>query len=113
MSRKTTPESVLKAPNAREAAKRLGAYLKGLYGKDADIKVWSPDETKYYGWGSGWSVCWEGGPFNWTVGLSLGGHINAEDIGFDKVGPFPNGLHAKSWGAEPYNHFVMNFYVDK
>lgn len=108
MPRKTTAESVLAATTPRDAAKRLGAYLKGIYG-DADIKVWSPEETKYYGWGSGWSVCWEGGPYNWTINLTMGGVINAEDAGFDKPGPFPNGLHAGKWLAEPYNHFVINF----
>lgn len=110
---KTTPESVLNATTARDAAKRLAAYLKGVYGEDSDIKVWSPDETKMYGWGGGWSVCWEGGPFNWTIALSTGAVINAEDVGWSKPGPFPNGLHARNWMAEPYNHFVLNFYQER
>lgn len=112
---KTTPEQVLEAATPRGAASRLAAYLRELaesagYSPDA-VALWSPTKTKELGWGSGWAVCWEGGPYDWAVSLSLGSGLMAGASGsYSKPGPFPGGLNAKGWFAEPYNGFILNFY---
>lgn len=110
MSTKVTPALVLAAKSPATAAKRLAAYLRQTFGNDAEIHVWSPQETKERGWGSGWAVCWEEGPYEWTM-ITLGSSFNAGNSGdFSKPGPFPEGLSTKAFHAEPYNHFILNFY---
>jgi len=109
MAAKMTAAKVLEAKTPAGAAKRLFAFLVERY-EAKGIFLWSPEETKEHGFGSGWSVCWEEGPFEWTM-VSAGSDIGAGETGcYSTPGPFPTGLRGEGWNAEPYNGFVMGFY---
>jgi len=109
MATKMTAAKVLEATTPAAAAKRFFAFLVERY-EATEIFLWSPEETKDRGWGSGWSVCWESGPFEWTS-VSGGGDLYGPELGnYSSPGPFPNGLSGPDWHAEPYNGFVMGFY---
>lgn len=57
---------------------------------DIEVAIYSPEQNKERGYGNGWSVCWEAGPFEWAVGMS-----------FELTGP---------WGfTEPYWSFDLHF----
>lgn len=74
-------------------AKRTGCGTEGIY-------LWSPEETKRRGWGSGWTVCWEEGPFDWTM----------EATGwYDRSLSIPEDSRDTIL-AEPYNGFILGFY---
>jgi len=110
-----TPSEVLGAKTPETAATRFAEWVRKLckeLGNDPNnVFLWSPEETKQRGWGSGWAVCWEEGPFEWAVCTSLGSFLYAGEFGdYSKPGSFPEGLHGDGWFAEPYNNFVLNFY---
>ena len=107
--KKTTPEYVLAAATPAAAAKRLASYLK-TQEDTRSLEVWSPEETRERGWGSGWSVAWEEGPHEWAVGLSSGDSLWSGESGYGKPGPFPDGLSNGQWFAEPHNGFILNFH---
>ena len=105
-----TPAKILKAKTAKTAAKLFHEYLCKIKGSDSGLYLWSPEETRERGWGSGWAVCWEEGPYEWTM-ISAGCTLHAGSSGvYSKPGPFKDGLGNKCWYAEPYNSFVLNFY---
>jgi hypothetical protein len=109
MATKITPASVLEAKTPRAAAARLAAYLRETFETDS-VLVWSPQETKARGWGSGWAVCWEEGPYEWTA-ITMGSSFSAGATGnYSKPGPFPEGLSSPTFHCEPYNGFILNFY---
>jgi hypothetical protein len=106
---KVTAEKVLEAKTPAAAAKRFHTWLTETWDARGAV-LWSPAETKERGWGSGWSVCWEEGPFEWTM-VSAGSDIGAGETGcYSTPGPFPTGLRGEGWMAEPYNGFVLGFY---
>jgi hypothetical protein len=114
---KTSPFRVLSSETPREAATRFASWLRQKArecGYDPkDVVLWSPQRTAELGWGSGWAVCWEGGPYDWAVNLSLGAGLFAgESESYSKPGPFaPWGLSVTGkWFVEPYNGFILNFY---
>lgn len=109
-----TPNEVLASSTPQEAATRLAEWLRehcSESGSDPkNVFLWSPDEAKERGWGSGWTVCWEEGPFEWAM-ISAGCTLYAGEFGtYSQPGPFPNGLSGKKWFAEQYNSFILNFY---
>lgn len=108
-----TPAKVLEAKTAKTAAKRLAELIKETFPDQVkNLFVWSPEETKSRGWGSGWAVCWEEGMYDWTA-ITAGSSIYAGESGrYSQPGWFPEGLRGSNWYAEPYNGFVINFYQD-
>ena len=105
-----SPTKVLASLSPATAAKALAAYLKKL-DPGAEVLVWSPKEATEHGWGSGWAVCWEGGPFDWALALSGGSSIYAGESGcYSTPGAFPEGLSAHGWYAEAYNGFILSFH---
>ena len=109
-----TPNQVLSSKNAKEAATRFAEWLRAqvleIGYSTKQIFLWSPQETQERGWGSGWSVCWEEGPFEWTS-ITGGSTLYAGETGsYSTPGPFPQGLSTHDWMAECYNSFVLNFH---
>ena len=104
------PADILARKSCSGAAKALAEYLRIKHNAN-NVYVWSPEETKSRGWGSGWAVCWEEGPYEWAVNLSMGQSPYASELRTGVIGaPFPQGLHSRDWFAEPYNGFILNFY---
>jgi hypothetical protein len=88
--------------NAHQAAKRVKKYLEQTYGADANCLVWTKAQVKEYGWGSGSAdaqVCWEGGPYEWSVGISEAIYTGALDV---------PGVH-----CEAQNGFILNLYKER
>ena len=111
-------QSILNAKTPKTAAKRFYAWVllkAAALGKDSDyIFLWSPEESKQRGYGNCWTVCWEEGPFEWAPAISGGSDLYAgEAENFSKPGPFPNGLRGFGWLAEPWNSFILGFYIYK
>jgi hypothetical protein len=106
----TTPSDVLAARSPQDAAHALARYLKTSFDAD-ELVVWSPEEAAQRGFGDAWAVCWESGPFEWTV-ISEGLSLRASELGHtDAAGPFPDGIQGEGWYAEPYNNFILSFYA--
>ena len=113
---------VVNTDSAEIAAKRFHAWLEKwaeeAYGNEyntSNIYLWSPTETKRRGYGSGWCVCWEEGPYEWALSVTAGeGMLNAEfgQYGLSAEGEFASGVTGVNWFAEPYNGFILNFYQD-
>lgn len=82
-----------------EAAKGLATALRKVavenYGytpelSESEIVCWPPERTKQYSGEESWCVVWEGGPYDWAIGLSM-----------QIQGP---------WGhCEPYYGFDLHF----
>ena len=109
---------VLAAKTPEAACKAFAEFLKTHYQQKVlepgqywgTLVVRSPEETKRFGFGSGWSVCWEEGPFGWALCASEGGSLFDAEFGTFSKGPFPDGLDNDKWYSSPYNGFVLNFY---
>lgn len=109
-----TPEEVLRATSPKEAATKFAEWLRiqcrEIGNNEAHLFLWSPEEAKRRGYGSGWSVCWEEGPFDWTM-VSAGSSLYAGELGnYGSPGPFPEGLDGDGWYSEMYNTFIISFY---
>lgn len=75
-----------------------------------EVALWTPEETEERGWGSGWSVCWEGGPFDWAIAISLGSSLYAGEFdNYSKPAEYDL-MNDKGYWTEPYNGFVLNFH---
>lgn len=108
----SSPDKILSYGTAKGAASAFMRWLKDRY-KSQNVFLWSPQEAKERGYGNGWAVCWEEGPYQWTSALSGGSTIFAGETGsYSEVGPFPNGISTREWHAEPYNGFILSFYQD-
>ena len=82
-----------------EAAKKFRAKMVEKYGTEfantEDLVIWGKKKSATMGFGNGHAtLVWEGGPFEWAIVESL------TDFAFSMPGIL----------AEPYNHFVLNFY---
>jgi len=97
----TSPRSA-----AKKLARRLRQEAKAIGASPTNIFVWSPKETKSRGWGSGWAVCWEEGPFEWALNLAGGGSIYNLHTGTTAV----KVIDQANYYCEPYNGFILNFY---
>lgn len=116
------PNGVITASTAKEGARLFHNWLQNT-ATEADlggkhVYLWSPEESKKYGVGSGWSVCWEEGPFEWALSISAGESLYAgeydDTVESAAKGPFPKGLLGENgkWHGEPYNGYTMGFYED-
>ncbi len=83
-----------------EAANKFKDMLVEKYGEEnaTELVIWDEAKSAEMGYGEGEAtICWEGGPENWAVNESM------TDFAFSNL---PGIL------AEPYNHFILNFYVN-
>lgn len=118
----TSAQEVLGRKTAKGAAQAFTEWLKEnaaqkLLGKPGElwgtVFLWSPDEAKARGYGNGWAVCWEQGPFQWTMAVSGGSSLFAGETGnYSALGPFPEGIYSAHWHCEPHNGFILSFYQD-
>ena len=64
-------------------------------------------------WGPGWEVCWEEGPYEWTMAATGGEDIFAQEYYADgyngRVATFEFDT-SKGVFAEPQNHYALGFY---
>lgn len=80
-----------KVGTPKAAAKAVyDAICASGYSDPKYIHLWSPEETAERGYGHCWSICWEEGPFEWTIPLS-----------FELTGD--------GWYSEPWNSFILTF----
>jgi len=106
MSDKKTPKGV-----ANEVYRKLKAFAEKNGYNPKSIVVRDPEGTNEY-WGTkAWSVCWEEGPFEWAVSLSMGCSIFAGEMARYNT-EAEIAVNASSVLAEPYNGFVLCFYKD-
>ncbi len=80
-----------------EAAYKFHAKMVEKYGPEntEEMVIWGKKKSADMGFGNGAAtLVWEGGPFEWAIAESL----------TDFAVSMPGIL------AEPYNHFVLNFY---
>lgn len=80
----TTKEAAARA--LYEALRKASAAIG--QNPDREVALWSPDENPFCK--GQWGVCWESGPYQWAVGISM-----------EVSGP---------WGfCEPYYSFDLHF----
>lgn len=62
-----------KASAAKAFHKALCKFCKEVYGQNTDIEVFidTPEESQERGYGKNWRVCWESGPYEWAIGVSM------------------------------------------
>ena len=84
-----------KAGAAKAFHKALCKFCKEVYGQNPDIEIFidSPEESQARGYGKNWRVCWEGGPYEWSIGASM------------QVQNYFKG----GWYTEPYYSFDLCF----
>ena len=87
---------------------------------DAIRENWDPDERNTFlretDYGDGWQVCWEGGPYEWTMISTSQGDIWAEQMGASLQGAFNAEATFDFQGevyVEPQNQCALNFYDPK
>jgi len=109
-----TPKKVLESKTVKMAAARFAEWLRAECRKSGDsdefLFLWSPAESRDRGYGDCWTVCWEDGPFEWTMVCAGSGLYGAEMGDYGSPGPFPNGLDGDGWHSEPQNGFMLCFY---
>ena len=85
-------------------------YEISLEGHSHYVFLWSPEESRSRGYGNGWSVCWEEGPYEWAIYMSMGKSIFAGEFS-EYSSKEENGIFDRDeWIAEPYNSFILSFY---
>ena len=80
-----------------QAATKFKEMLVKKYGESetTELVIWDKAKSAEMGFGEGEAtICWEGGPCEWAVTESM------TEFAFSLKGIL----------AEPYNHFVLNFY---
>jgi len=102
----------IKAKTPRGAANEIARCLRKWNGSDEGIVVKNPAETKRCFDSECWSICWEGGPFEWAVALSGGSNLWAGEFGNYSARGDLDITAGVGWFAEPQNHFTLLFYKD-
>ena len=91
-------------------ARKLKAIAKKT-GYDPDgIVVRSPEESKDLIWGECWNICWEEGPYEWSILCSAGEDIFQEELQRMGKATIPGIFNNRKVLAEPYNSYSLCFY---
>ena len=103
--------------NAKTPRGAAGATYRALckvadrFGYDSkDISLWNPDRSELAGFSRVWSICWEGGPYEWAVNLSMGESITAGEFGGYDGKPEIDLMGNPNWFSEPYWSFSLSFF---
>lgn len=101
--------------DAESAAKAFHEWLVD-FADDHDgdeVRLYEPDEAAQQGRGRGWTVSWEGGPYEWAIHLTGGESLAYSDLpGMFRPGnPEVTGFYEDDdWTAEPYYKFDLQFF---
>ncbi len=106
VSRFKTPAGV-----AKNVHKYLQKQAESLGSDPKNVMLWSPEKASEMGYGSGWQVVWEEGPYEWAFGVSAGESLYAGETGIYGGKPAIDGLiDHPSVLAEPYNGHILSFF---
>jgi hypothetical protein len=112
------PLNLKQYKSAETAARKLHAWVcekSRELGQDPAIEtaLWSPEQAAARGYSKSWMVCWESGPYDWAVALSLGSAYTAGETGrYSEPDREVQMLGANGWFCEPYYSFNLSFIED-
>lgn len=100
-----------KTPKGAASAtyKALMAWAKKMDMPTSDLVLWEPDRAELAGFGPYWSICWESGPYNWGVNLSMGEPMFAGGFSGYDSSPEIDLMKSNSWYCECYWSFTLLF----
>ena len=111
-----------KCKTPEQAAKLFLDTLKDM-GFGDEVLLWSPEKAESLGYSKAWSVCWEGGPFEWAMHISGGAcmfYDEAMGMYMELKHEFPDAkppnreddrlVNHKAWMVEPYTSCILCFY---
>lgn len=107
-----TPLDLSEYKTPHGAAKALARYLREMYDAADGVAVYRPEEAAKQGRGEAWTVSWEGGPFEWSIALTGGESLVANEIPpFRGSDPEVVGFYENdNWTVEPHYKSDLQFF---